>query len=78
MNGDQLKGKWGQFKGELKNKWGKFTDNDLQQIEGDYEKFLGKTQELYGDKKDAVMKWSDQWHQKAPQPKKIHAGSRKL
>jgi uncharacterized protein YjbJ (UPF0337 family) len=65
MNADQLKGKWKQFKGELKEKWGKFTDDDLQQIEGNYEKFVGKAQERYGDKKDELMKWADQWHQKA-------------
>ena len=38
MNADQLKGKWMQFKGELKQQWGKFTDDDLQQIEGIYDK----------------------------------------
>ena len=37
-----------QFKGDLKQRWGKFTDDDLQQIEGDYDKFLGKVQERYG------------------------------
>jgi uncharacterized protein YjbJ (UPF0337 family) len=51
MNADQLKGKWMQFKGELKQQYGKFTDDDLQQIGGNYDKFLGKAQERYGDKK---------------------------
>lgn len=44
MNADQLKGKWMQFKGDLKHQWGEFTDDDLQQIEGSYEKFVGKVQ----------------------------------
>lgn len=61
MNADQFKGKWMQFKGELKKQWGKFTDDDLQQIEGNYDKFVGKAQERYGDKKDEIMKWADQW-----------------
>ena len=65
MNADQLKGKWTQFKGELKHKWGKFTDDDLQQIEGNYEKFIGKVQERYGDKKSELMKWADQWYHKS-------------
>jgi uncharacterized protein YjbJ (UPF0337 family) len=64
MNADQLKGKWMQFKGELKQQWGKFTDDDLQQIEGNYDKFVGKVQERYGDKKDELMKWADLWHQR--------------
>lgn len=64
MNADQLKGKWTQFKGELKTQWGKFTDDDLQMIEGNYDNFVGKAQERYGDKKNEIMKWADQWHQK--------------
>ena len=73
MNNDQLKGKWMQFKGELKKKWGKFTDNDLQQINGDLEKFMGKAQERYGDKKNDVVKWSDAWHQ---EQEKLHESPR--
>jgi uncharacterized protein YjbJ (UPF0337 family) len=41
----QLKGKWMKFKGELKQQYGKFTDNDLQQIKGNYDTFVGKLQE---------------------------------
>ena len=69
MNAEQLKGKWMQFKGELKAKWGKFTDNDLQEIGGNYDRFVGKVQERYGDKKRELMKWADQWYHKAPPAK---------
>jgi uncharacterized protein YjbJ (UPF0337 family) len=64
MNADQLKGKWMQFKGELKQKYGKFTDTDLQEIGGNYDKFISKVQERYSGKKDELMKWADHWHQK--------------
>ncbi|MBK5281567.1 MAG: CsbD family protein [Nitrospiraceae bacterium] len=37
-----------QFKGDLKQQWGKFTDNDLQQIGGSFDKILGMLQERYG------------------------------
>ena len=40
MNADQLTGKWMQFKGELKQTYGKFTDDDLKQIAGNYDKFV--------------------------------------
>lgn len=63
MNTETFKGKWGQFKGELKQKWGKFTDDDLMQIEGSYDKFLGKVQERYGMKKDEITGWADTWFQ---------------
>lgn len=68
MNADQFKGQWMQFKGELKRKWGKFTDDDLMQIEGDYDKFLGKIRERYGDQKEElrheIVKWVDRWYEK--------------
>jgi uncharacterized protein YjbJ (UPF0337 family) len=51
MNAEQLKGKWSHFKGDLKQKWDKFTDDDLKQIEGNYEKCIGKVQERYAGKK---------------------------
>jgi len=64
MNAEQLKGKWMQFKGELKGQWGNFTENDLTEIAGDYDKFVGKVQERYGDKKSELMKWAEAWHAK--------------
>lgn len=59
MNADVLEGKWGQFKGELKRQWGKFPDDDLMEIEGNYEKLLGKLPERYGERKDEISGWAD-------------------
>ncbi|HNP39101.1 MAG TPA: CsbD family protein [Nitrospira sp.] len=67
MNTDQFKGKWVQFKGEVKKQWGKLTDDDLKQVEGDYDKFLGRIQERYGDKKEEVMRWADDWYSRQGQ-----------
>jgi uncharacterized protein YjbJ (UPF0337 family) len=64
MNKEQFKGNWNQFKGELKKKWGKFTDDELMQIEGDYDKFKGRSQELYGDQKEEVNNWVQDWQKK--------------
>ena len=69
MNKDQFKGGWKQFKGELKKKWGQFTDDDLLEAEGDYDKFLGVVQKRYGDKKEEVSKWADEWYSKREQEK---------
>ena len=69
LNEEQFKGKWKQFKGELKKKWGNFTDDDLLYIEGRRDKLDGKIQERYGDRKDDVKKWVDEWfeqHNPAP------------
>ena len=48
MNEDVLKGKWMQIKGEVKSQWGKLTDDDLDRVEGDSEKLIGRVQERYG------------------------------
>jgi len=52
MNEDILKGKWRQIKGGIQEKWGKFTDDELDQINGEREQFLGKLQEKYGYGRD--------------------------
>jgi uncharacterized protein YjbJ (UPF0337 family) len=60
-----------QFKDELKQQYGKFTDDDLQRIGGNYETFIGKVQERYGQKKDELMKWADQSQQLfQPEPRR--------
>jgi uncharacterized protein YjbJ (UPF0337 family) len=68
MNADQLKGTWRQFKGDLQETWGKFTNSDLQEIQGSYDKIVGKVQERYGDKKRELMKWADAWHETKSAP----------
>ena len=52
MNRDILKGKWLQVKGDVRSWWGKMTDDDVDQIHGDAEKFIGKLQERYGYNRD--------------------------
>jgi uncharacterized protein YjbJ (UPF0337 family) len=64
MNQDQFKGGWKQFTGELKKKWGQITDDDLLQAEGNYEKFKGIVQKRYGDQKEEIHKWTDDWYSK--------------
>lgn len=59
MNESQFKGKWNQLKGEVKKKWGQLTDDDITEVEGDYDKFVGKVQERHGDSKEQVKEWID-------------------
>ncbi|CAE6727796.1 CsbD family protein [Nitrospira defluvii] len=61
VNQDQFEGKWKQFKGELKKQWGEFTDDDLLAIEGSVDKLEGKIQERYGDRREEVKRWVDEW-----------------
>ena len=59
MNSDVLKGKWLQMKGEVLRQWGKLTDDDLDQIEGNAEKMVGKLQERYGYARDEAEREFD-------------------
>jgi uncharacterized protein YjbJ (UPF0337 family) len=47
-NSDVLKGKWKQMRGEVKKWWGDLTDDDLDRIEGERDKLIGRLQERYG------------------------------
>ena len=59
MNADVLKGKWTQVKGEVKSQWGKLTDDDLDRVEGDTEKLIGRVQERYGYARDDAKREVD-------------------
>ena len=61
MNLDVLKGKWKQLKGEAKTQWGKLTDDELDQVEGNTEKLVGKVQERYGYGREQAEREVNQW-----------------
>lgn len=48
MNRDIFTGKWKQARGQAKEWWGKLTDDDLERIEGRYDRLVGALQERYG------------------------------
>ena len=61
MNREILKGKWNQYKGEAKKKWGEFTDDELDQLNGEKDIIVGKLQEKYGRSKEEAEKEFDDW-----------------
>jgi uncharacterized protein YjbJ (UPF0337 family) len=48
MNRDVMQGQWKQMKGEVKRRWGMLTDDDFDQVEGNFDKLVGRIQERYG------------------------------
>ncbi|MEQ8663933.1 MAG: CsbD family protein [Gammaproteobacteria bacterium] len=59
MNTDIATGKWKQLKGSVKEKWGKLTDDELDQVDGNAERFTGLLQERYGLARDEAEKEFD-------------------
>jgi uncharacterized protein YjbJ (UPF0337 family) len=60
-NRDVLMGKWKQFRGRVREEWGKLTDNQVEQINGDYDRLIGVLQENYGYTREKAMQEADRW-----------------
>lgn len=56
MNSDILEGNWTQLKGKVRESWGKLTNDDVDEIAGKKENFIGKIQEKYGLERDEAEK----------------------
>ena len=59
MNKITMKGHWNEWRGKAKKQWGKLTDNDIKQVEGDYDQLVGKVQQRYGKSKEEAEKEVD-------------------
>lgn len=59
MNKDELQGKWRQLRGHIKAKWGQLTDDELDQIAGNYDILVGKIQEKYGTTRQQIERELD-------------------
>jgi uncharacterized protein YjbJ (UPF0337 family) len=58
MNNDILEGKWKQVRGQAKLWWGKLTDDDIESVDGQFDKLIGLLQEKYGyTKQQAQEEW---------------------
>ncbi|NIT61145.1 MAG: CsbD family protein [Aliifodinibius sp.] len=66
MNSDILKGNWKQFKGEIQKQWGKLTNDDLDIIQGEYDKLVGRVQERYGYEREEARREVDEFFDRHP------------
>lgn len=61
MNRQEMKGKWKELKGRVRKRWGKLTDDDLDQIQGDHDRLVGRLQRTYGKARSEVEKEVDEF-----------------
>lgn len=61
MNKDILEGKWHQIKGQVKSQWGKLTDDEIDQVNGNFERMSGLLQEKYGKSREAAEREIKTW-----------------
>jgi uncharacterized protein YjbJ (UPF0337 family) len=61
MNWDQIKGKWHEIKGSVRAKWGELTDDEIEELDSNREKMVGKIQQKYGVAKEEAEKQVDEW-----------------
>ena len=54
MNRDILQGKWRELRGQIKAKWGQLTDDELDEIGGNYDALVGRIQQKYGYAREEV------------------------
>lgn len=52
MSESILKAQWKQLRGEIKKRWGELTDDELDQVGGEWDKFTGLLQEKLGYTKE--------------------------
>ena len=77
MNWDQVQGKWKQMRGAVRERFGKLTDDDLEIVAGNRDKFVGLIQERYGLAREEAQKRADEWirtYQETEVHPKTHTG----
>jgi|TARA_R110000796_G_scaffold16484_2_gene51236 uncharacterized protein YjbJ (UPF0337 family) len=61
MNWDQIAGRWKQVKGNVKSEWGRLTDDDVDQVDGQQDKLIGRVQERYGVEREEAERQVSNW-----------------
>lgn len=58
---DRIEGKWKQLRGDIRSRWGDLTDDEVDVVAGQRDKFVGKIQERYGIAKDEAERQVNEW-----------------
>lgn len=61
MNQETFAGHWTEWKGAAREQFGKLTNDDLEQVQGRLEQFLGRIETRYGIAREEAEKEVDRW-----------------
>lgn len=61
MNDNTLKGQWNDMKNSVKQKWSEMTDDDMDHVNGDRDRLVGRVQERYGRNREDAEREVDDW-----------------
>lgn len=56
LNEEQFRGKWNEIKGGIRTLWGRISDEELDEMQGDYTEVSGLVEERYGETKAEINK----------------------
>jgi uncharacterized protein YjbJ (UPF0337 family) len=56
MNKDIFAGKWKELKGKTRQRWAELSDDDVENVKGQFEELSGLLQQRYGYKKERAEK----------------------
>ena len=59
MENEPLRARWLQVKGVLKELWGEITGDELEFIDGQRDRLVGKLQQIYGMSEEEAQKEVD-------------------
>lgn len=75
MNNDIFAGNWKQLRGRVKEWWGRLTDDEIDQVEGRYDRLAGVLQERYGYTRqaaeDEIRAFVDQFESESDQASRL-------
>ena len=61
MDWNIIEGKWKELKGRAREEGGKLTNDELEEIGGKKDRFVGKLQQKYGYASDEADRRADEW-----------------
>ncbi|WP_367105009.1 CsbD family protein [uncultured Psychrobacter sp.] len=61
MDNNTLKGQWNDMKNSVKQKWSEMTDDDMDHVNGDRDRLVGRVQDRYGRSREDAEREVDDW-----------------